>query len=156
MAPKVPDVSFTACNFYSFSLIHEAGNNSQSLQRFWCSLPDAVKNGDLEEQLRWDGDKKKLMSILYKARIARAGIYLSYALVAAGVSGVTVSLFYTSAIFPIIGLICIASGIVLNVLARFFNVIRPRFSYCMHTHGVFIWGEVSNKNKLKNMVDRLA
>ena len=156
MANNTVDASFTASNFFSFTTINEAYDSSSNLQQLWNSLPEAVKEGDVEEQLRWEGDKKKLMPIVFRVRLVKAGILLSYTLIAAGIVGVAISFFYTSATFPVICMITSASGIVLNIVSRFYNLVRPKFNFCMHTHGIFIWGEVSHEHKLKGIVNRLA
>lgn len=156
MARNSVDASFTASNFCSFNAINEAYDSAGNLQALWNSLPEAVKTGDLEEQTRWDGDKKKLMPVLYRARLVKAGTFVSYALIVVGIVGVAVSFFYSSANFPIFCMSTTAFGIFLNLLSKFYEKVRPKFNFCMHTHGVFIWGEVSHKDKLKRMVNRLA
>ena len=156
MAKKSVDVSFTASNFFSFSQINEANESARNLQKLLSALPDAVKKGDLEKQLQWKGDKQKLMPLLQRAKLVRAGVFLSYALIAAGSLVIATSFFYTSATLPVIGLIITASGIVLHPLSRFYNLVRPKFDFSMHTHGVFIWGEISHVKTLKKIVDRLA
>ncbi len=156
MKERKIDVSFSACNFLSFTSIKDAELNSEGLYSLWNTLPDAIKTGDLNEQLSWQGDKKNLIPILYSESLTKLGYLISKILFVLGLIVIALCFFGKTNLMPYIGIGIVLAGLVLYSISWGYDLVRPKFKHCMHTHGVFVWGEISEAEKLEKIIKRLS
>ena len=150
------DASFTAPNFIAFTEIKTALDNSSEMSDIWRTLPGAIIDGELNNQLSWAGNKRQLMKIIYAKGMIRAIQMLANTAIATGFITVVTSMFHDGGLMPIIGVGGIVLGLLLRGLAFAYEKLRPKSKICMHTHGVFLWGKIEGPMELKKIMNRFG
>lgn len=150
------DPSFTAENFIPFTALKETNDSVGSLQDIWLALPDAIKIGNLDEQLTWQGKERKLMRVFYPKMGVAVLKRIAVAFTGIGLAVIVMSYWYNSSIIPMIGLYFTLSGVAAYIIALVCNKLRAKTRFSMHTHGVFVWGKIESAHKLKKLIGHLA